>query len=100
MSNNKHCFYCGSSLIDVNINGLHHKKPKTRSDDHFYPKNHPKYDKYKKVLCCVQCNHTKMSGDPIKFMEALEKIPLPEWGVKGLTKKWYKETGYRCGEFS
>ena len=93
------CFYCGKSLIDVPYDNYHQKTHNSKSSDHYYPKKHPKYSKGGVVTSCIQCNTTKGAGDPEKFIVALQIIPLPKWGVKGLTSKWYKETGYRCGEY-
>jgi len=94
-NNNNYCFYCGKTLVYAVIERNEYAKTdNSGSPDHYYPKRHPLYDRKRIVASCSQCNLTKCCGEPENYLDALKSVPLPEWGVRGATVKWYKKTGY------
>jgi len=95
------CFYCEVEVISVPYSELnrHYTTANARTIDHYYPKNHPLYDPDNKVICCTQCNQTKGCGEPLKYIEALTREPLPVWGEKRGTKHWYTRAKYDSQEW-
>lgn len=91
--NDSHCFYCEKVVVYRDYTSPIRHQHDTACQDRYYSKKHPKYDGVK-VLACLQCSFTKHSGDPEEFIRALAMEPLPKWGVKNATARWYRKTEY------